>query len=381
MKKRLFSKISATILILATIFTLASCSMGSSYTIEGGNINEITINQEGEGATAGATKAMLSAVSILTDRASGSGVIYEMDETRTSAFIVTNYHVVYTAGYGVSKNIYLYLYGMESKDYGIKAELVGGSMNYDLAVLKVEGSELLAKSSAVPADFADSDEVKILSTAIAIGNARGNGLSATVGHINVESEYISLLGSDDRTPITLRVMRTDAAVNPGNSGGGLFNTRGEVIGIVNAKSTDEDIDNMGYAIPSNVAKNIVDNIIYYCDGTDKSCVYRCLLGITVESKNLRTKYNPESCDIDILEDIVISAIEEKSVADGKLQIGDIIKSITIDGEAEEIYRRHTLVDFMLMARPGSEITIKVTRGGTDIDVSFVATEDMPKPYK
>lgn len=380
--KRLFTKrLIAILLIILTLLSFTACSMDPSYTIEGGDINEITINQEGEGATAGATKAMLSAVSILTDRASGSGVIYKMNEARTEAYVVTNYHVVYTAGYGVSKNIYLYLYGMESEDYGIKAELVGGSMNYDLAVLKVTGSELLAKSSAVPADFADSDEVKILSTVIAIGNARGNGLSATVGHINVESEYIALLASDEKTPITLRVMRTDAAVNPGNSGGGLFNTRGEVIGIVNAKSTDEDIDNMGYAIPSNVAKNIVDNIIYYCDGTDKTCVYRCLLGITVESKNLRTEYIPETQDIDILEDIVISAIEKGSAADGSFQVGDIIKSITIGDMSEEIHRRHTLIDFMLMARPGSKINIKVTRGGTDIDITILATEDMLEEYR
>ena len=379
--KNFTKRLTALLLIILTLISITACSgMTPSYTINGGDVNEITINQEGEPLTAGATKAMLSAVSILTDRASGSGVIYKMNDTRTEAYVVTNYHVIYTAGYGVSKNIYLYLYGMESEDYGIKASFVGGSMNYDLAVLKVENSDILAKSSAVPADFADSDEVKILSTVIAIGNARGNGLSATVGHINVESEYIALLGSDDRTPITLRVMRTDAAVNPGNSGGGLFNTRGEVIGIVNAKSTDEDVDNMGYAIPSNVAKNIVDNIIYYCDGTDKTCVYRCLLGITVESKNLRTEYNVETQNIDILEDIIISAVEKGSAADGKFMVGDKINSIKIADKSEEIHRRHTLIDFMLMARPGSVITINVTRGGSNLDIVITATENMLEAY-
>ncbi len=381
MKKNSLIRLISLVLIIGAILSLASCSMSPSYTIDGGDTNEITINTEGESPTAAASKAMLSAVSILTDAASGSGVIYKMNDTRTEAYVVTNYHVVYSAKYGVSPEIYLFLYGMESSDYAIKAEFVGGSMNYDLAVLKVVNSELLARSEAMPASFADSDKVKILNTVIAIGNARGNGLSATVGYINVESEYISLLGSDERTPITLRVMRTDAAVNPGNSGGGLFNTQGEIIGIVNAKSADDDIDNMGYAIPSNVAKNIVDNIIYYCDGTDKTCVYRCLLGITVESKNLRTSYNDKTQDIDILEDIVISEIEKGSAADGKFKVGDIIKSIAIGNASEEINRRHTLIDFMLMARPGSVITIKVARDGAEATITITATEAMLEAYK
>ena len=373
-------KLITVLLILTTILSLTACGMNTVYTIEGGDVNQITINQEGDGNTAAASKAMLSAVSIQTDSAHGSGVIYKMNDTRTEAYIITNYHVIYSSRYGVSKNINIFLYGMENKNYAISADFVGGSMNYDLAVIKVQNSEILSRSSAMPVSIANSDNVKILSPVIAIGNARGKGLSATAGHINVESEQISLLASDDRTAITLRVMRTDAAVNPGNSGGGLFNTAGELVGIVNAKSTDDDVDNMGYAIPSNVAKNIVDNIIYYCDGTDKTCVYRCLLGITVASENLRTKYNPETQDIDILEDIKVSAIERGSVADGRFQLGDLIRSITIDGKTEEIYRKHTLIDFMLTARPGSVVAIKVARGGTDIDITIPITEDLLKPY-
>lgn len=382
MKKRLTLRLIALSLILITLLATASCSMGGvTYTIEGGDINEITINQEGDGNTAAASKAMLSAVRILTDTAHGSGVIYKMNDTRTEAYVITNYHVVCNSNNRISDNIYLFLYGMESKDYAIRAEFVGGSMNYDLAVLKVKDSEILAKSSAMPTTLANSDSVKILTPVIAIGNARGNGLSATAGHINVESEYISILAPDDRTAITLRVMRTDAAVNPGNSGGGLFNTKGELVGIVNAKNTDESVDNMGYAIPSNVAKNIVDNILYYCDGTNKTCVYRCLLGITVKSENLRTKYNTETESIDILEDIVISAIDKGGAADGKFMTGDIVRSITIGDKTELINRKHTFIDFMLTARPGSVITIKVTRGGTDTTITITATEDMLEAYK
>ena len=77
------------------------------------------------------------------------------------------------------------------------------------------------------------------------------------------------------TELSLRVMRTDAAVNSGNSGGGLFDDSGRLIGIVNAKSSNTSDDNIGYAIPSNVATAIADNAIYYSDGTIK----RCMLGM------------------------------------------------------------------------------------------------------
>ena len=390
MKKGFFARAGALMLALALSISLIGCSVDTGYTIEGGDTNNITINQSGEDKTAAASKAMLSAVSVISvfgasalqgsAQSNGSGVIYRISEGRTEAYIVTNYHVIYSAGYGISRNIYLFLYGMEASEYAINAEFVGGSMNYDLAVLKVTGSELLMRSEAVAADFADSDEVRILDEVIAIGNARGNGLSATVGHINVESEYIPLLAADERSSITLRVMRTDAAVNHGNSGGGLFNTRGEVVGIVNAKSTDDAVDNMGYAIPSNVAKNIVDNILYYCDGTSKTSVYRCLLGITVESKNLRTSYNMEKGVVDVLEDITVSKINTGSVAASYFKVGDVIKTIQIGESIEQVNRRHTLIDFMLMARPGTAIKFEVLRDGAITAFEIIATEEMLEEY-
>ena len=200
----------------------------------------------------------------------GSGVIYKLDKENGDAYIITNYHVVFNGNSttGISDRIYVYLYGMEMMNsdgntYAIPAAYVGGSMNYDIAVLKITGSEILKNSNAVEATVANSDEVSILDTAIAIGNPGAAGLSATSGCINVDSEEITV-GFDTASgtvSVTLRVMRTDAAVNSGNSGGGLFNEKGELIGIVNAKDADDSVDNIGYAIPSNIARAIADNAI------------------------------------------------------------------------------------------------------------------------
>lgn len=391
-------KKTTSILLVCVILTLAllmtGCTLPDNTVADTeGDVYNIEINDPVSSAAAAASKAVLSAVSISsiyryttmlgstkTASSSGSGVIYSMSDGRTDAYVVTNYHVVYNSSLGISENISVYLYGMESSECAISAEYIGGSMYYDIAVLKITDSEILKSSSAVPASFADSDTLNILDTVIAVGNASGSGLSATVGHLNVDSEYITLYGADDKTQITLRVMRTDAAVNPGNSGGGLFNAKGEVVGIVNAKSADDSIDNIGYAIPSNVATSIVDNIIYYCDGTDKTCVYRCILGVTLSAKNPGVSYDSESGTVKKHEDVYISQITDGSPAEDLFKVGDIVKKITVADKTYEITRQFQLIDAMLDVREGMEVTFDVLRGSESVTFSITATQDMLEAY-
>ena len=262
----------------------------------------------------------------------------------------------------------------------MSATYVGGSLSYDIAILKITGSTVLMESIATAAEFADSDKVAVLDTVIAIGNAQGSGISATVGYVNVESEYLTMLGADEKTEINLRVIRTDAAVNPGNSGGGLFNDKGEVIGIVNAKSASDSVDNIGYAIPSNVAKSIAENIIYYCDGTNKTCVYRCLLGITISSENPSVIYNKDTGKIYKTEDVTITEITGTAVKN-LLKSGDVLKSITIDGNKNDITLRHHVVDSMLDAREGSTVVITFVRGGQEQSVTVTVSASMIEAYK
>ena len=382
--KRALSILLALAMTLGLAFSMTSCINNTTVT-EAGDVYNVEVNGTPT-SVAAASKAVLSAVSIsasyryATHKSSGSGVIYSMNEARDSAFIVTNYHVVYNSSLGISENVNVFLYGMEADAYAIPAEYVGGSMLYDIAVLKITDSKTLQESSSVPATFANSDSLNILDTVIAVGNASGGGISATVGHLNVESEYITLYGADDKTKITIRVMRTDAAVNPGNSGGGLFNASGEVVGIVNAKSAEESVDNIGYAIPSNVAKSIVENIIDYCDGTNKTCVYRCILGVTVSATNLRVDYNEESGAIKKLEDVVVSDVAQDSAVKELFKKGDVIKSVTIKGKTYEITRQHQLIDAMLDVRQGTNITFKILRGEEEIEFTVNATNDMLEPY-
>ena len=366
----------------------------TTINVQGGSIyEEINITSTADKNLLAASKALLSSVnvtctfeknesgSIKKTTSYGSGVIYSLDKNKGDAYIITNYHVVYdslaiTKG-GISDEIYVNLYGMErptasDRSYAIKAKYVGGAISYDIAVLKVTGSTVLMKSNARAVTVANSDEVAILDTAIAIGNPGAMGISATVGHINVDSQEIFLQISD--TLIEVRVMRTDAAVNSGNSGGGLFNDKGELIGIINAREADDSINNIGYAIPSNVAKAIADNAIFYSDGTVK----RCLMGVTVGVDEYSTDYDVETGKIHKRERVIIISIEKSSQIKGLLSVGDRINSITVDGKTTEVTRIHHVIDAMLYARAGSHVVINVTRGGVEKNIEFTATATMLK---
>lgn len=359
-------------------------SSNTTINVDGGPTYEnINITSTADKNLLAANKAVLSAVSVRTSSSAGSGVIYELDKEKGDALIITNYHVVYEqneAGMAnnIANNIKVYLYGMEATKYGIDATYVGGSMNYDIALLHVKNSTVLMQSCARAADIANSDQVSILDTAIAVGNPEGKGISATVGYVNVDSEDILVSFQGDS--VQLRVMRTDAAVNSGNSGGGLFNDNGELIGVVNAKSGNSTTDNIGYAIPSNVAIAIAKNIKDYCLNTDKKNVYRCMMGVTVSATELSTSYDIETGKIHKFEKVVISEVSATGAAYDRLKAGDVILAITIDGARHEVTRTHHLIDTMLNARVGSKVVIHVLRDGTAVDVEIPMTANMIEAY-
>ena len=326
-------------------------------------------------ATSAVTRGLRSSVSIFCAFESGgqeygsagSGVIYHMNKENGSAFIITNYHVVYDPDCntynGISDNISVFLYGSEYNDMAIKATYVGGSMNYDIAVLYAENSDVLRNSDAVSIDIGDSDSVMVGDSAIAIGNPEGEGISASYGIVSVDSEYITMTAADNYTSVDFRVMRIDTAVNSGNSGGGLFNSKGQLVGIVNAKIIDENVENIGYAIPSSVAISVAQNIIDHCYGTTVESVQRPLLGITITIDESKAVYDEETKRIYIEERILIHEISESSIAKGRLEVGDELVSISINGESRSITRQHHVIDYMLNARVGDSVTFEFLRNG------------------
>lgn len=314
----------------------------------------------------------------------GSGVIYRLDKDQGDAFIITNYHVVYDASSntenGISQDISVYLYGCVTEDDAIPATYVGGSIYYDIAVLRIEDSELLRDSFACPIEIADSDAVAAGDSAIAIGNAQGYGISVSSGIVSVDSEYITMTAADGRTELSFRVIRVDTAVNSGNSGGGLYDDQGNLIGIVNAKMVDDGVENIGYAIPSNVAISIADNIIDYCYGTDMERVQRALIGITVSATDSKATYDSETGRISIQEQVFVYEVSKGSLADGNLQAGDVLLSVTLKGETTSLTRQHQLIDRMLDVRPGDTVELCVLRDGQTHTVTLTITQDCLTAY-
>ena len=304
----------------------------------------------------------------------GAGVIIDLDKETGDALIVTNYHVIYDADSdsknGISNSIYLYTYGAynaftgnqystpyaDTKEGSLKATYVGGAMEYDIALLSVTGSEKLKNSVATSARIAQSDEVQVGEKVFAIGNPDGAGIAATAGIISVESEYIYMSSTDGSSAVAqYRVMRTDAAINGGNSGGALFNAQGELIGITNAKNAGSEIDNMGYALPITQVKNLVQNIL---DNRTESCAKVAAFGIMVQIVDSEAYYD-EFGMLKIREEFEIASVNE-GAAKGKLNVGDKIKSIKInDGEWVNFTRQYQLIDQLLCVRKGDTVTLKV----------------------
>lgn len=158
----------------------------------------------------------------------GSGVVIT-----STGIIITNNHVIEGADT-------IQVTMRDGSEYA--ATLIATDEMYDIAVIKIEATGLKA------ATFGDSDDLKVGQTAVAIGNPLGSlGGTVTEGIISATGRQIYVEG----IPMTL--LQTTAAINPGNSGGGLFNLAGELIGVVNAKMSEEGIEGLGFAIPSNTA--------------------------------------------------------------------------------------------------------------------------------
>ncbi|MCH5163514.1 MAG: serine protease [Clostridiales bacterium] len=294
----------------------------------------------------------------------GAGVIYRLNKEQGSAYIMTNYHVVYSSDSNVknkiSNEITVTPYGGEP----INVTYVGGSATYDIAVLKAE-NEYFSSDVPTAVTVATPNDISVGQTVIAIGNPAGRGISATQGIISVDSEYITMSAIDNASDyVTMRVMRIDAAVNSGNSGGGLFDASGNLIGIVNAKTSDTSIENMAYAIPSSIATAVADNILKN-NGTFK----KGTVGITIKAQNSKGYIGSDGL-IKIEETVVIE--DATGGAKGKLYKGDIILSVNLDHEVI-VTRQFHAIDPLLSSAPGDTVTFKVLRGGEEVTVEVVCS--------
>ena len=235
----------------------------------------------------------------LTASGYGSGVIINAE-----GYVVTNYHVINGAD-----RVKIVLYDKKE----VLASIVGSDQQTDLAVLRIIEDENIKYSDLVYAAFGNSDEVQLAETVIAIGNPGGLEFAGTVtrGIVSGINVKTSLSGN-------VKLIQTDAAINPGNSGGPLIDLHGNVIGITSQKIVDTEYEGMGFAIPSNTVKPIVDSILTYGDVPG-----RPMIGITGNTIDEFVAYFNN-----VPQGVLITSVDEKTDAYAKgLKKNDIITSI------------------------------------------------------
>lgn len=275
----------------------------------------------------------------------GSGVIYKKDGNQ--AFIATNHHVVEGSS---SLEVIL------SDGTKVDAELLGSDPLTDLAVLQID-SEHVEKV----ADLADADSVEVGQTAIAIGNPLGMEFagSATKGIVSGLNRNIPVdINGDQQPDWQTEVIQTDAAINPGNSGGALINLKGEVIGINSMKIAKEEVEGIGFSIPMNVAKPVIEDL----ETTGE--VKRPYMGVSLQDVTqvpraaLQQQLNLPA---DVTHGVIVRGVEQGSAASqAGLERYDVITEI--NGEKVE-----TLMDLRQYlyneTEEGDTIELSVYRNG------------------
>jgi len=265
---------------------------------------------------------------------SGSGVIISSD-----GYIITNHHVIDTA-----EDIQI----TTNDNQSYEAKIIGSDEQNDIALLKIESSEELPY-----AVFGDSDSTQIGEWVLAVGNPFNLTSTVTAGIISAKSRSLDPTG---RT--TQSYIQTDAAVNPGNSGGALINDKGELIGINTAIQTQTG-SYVGYsfAVPSNIAKKVIEDILEY------GIVQYGFLGITGTSLNSARAKN---LDVSDTEGFYINGIDKESGAKSAgIKIGDIIKDI----DGIKISKFSDLKGYLNTKRPNDIVNINLKRDNESRKVS------------
>lgn len=270
-------------------------------------------------------------------RGAGSGVIIS-DE----GYLVTNNHVIENADeIEVTLN--------NKKTY--PAELIGRDPTTDLAVLKINADGLKHLN------YGNSDKLRIGEWVLAVGNPFNLTSTVTAGIVSAKSRDINILGSDPLTNMSSieSFIQTDAAVNPGNSGGALVNTKGELIGINTAiKSNTGSYAGYSFAIPSNIVKKVVNDLIEFGN------VQRAYIGISI--RNIDQELAEEK-GIEDLNGVYVNGLSESgSAKEAGIKEGDIVKSIN----GIQVKNVNELQAKVGEYRPGDQIEVSLLRGDQQI---------------
>ena len=289
-----------------------------------------------------------------TATAEGSGVIISSD-----GYILTNNHVIDTSTSSSSSSSYyevnkaskinVYLYNDETP---YEAEIVGTDEQTDLAVIKIDKTDLTA------AELGDSDTVQVGEWCMSVGNPLGMKSTVCQGSISALNRQIT-----DSEGKTYTVLQTDAAINEGNSGGALVNSKGQVIGINTLKASGEGVEGLGFAIPINSTKDIYSDLIQY------NKVKRPYIGITGSDITEETiEANPT---FDLKVGAYVRSVDDYSPAEkAGIKVGDII----IEADGQKVENMDDLNEVKNTHQIGDTMSLKIYRDGRETTVELTLAE-------
>ena len=290
----------------------------------------------------------------LATASEGSGVIYKNEGGY--AYIVTNYHVI-----AKSQELEVLLADGTRE----KAELVGSDQWTDLAVIRIANTNV-----TTVAEFANSDEVEVGQTAIAIGSPLGSefATSVTQGIVSATNRAVATdVDGDGQEDWVVTAIQTDAAINPGNSGGALINSAGQVIGINSMKISKSSVEGMGFAIPSNEVVSIIKQL--ETDGK----ITRPALGISMVNLSSVNERVIEQLNLprDVKNGVVIAEVMAKGSAKAAgLQAYDVI--VEMDGQ--KIQGIQNLRKVLYSHKVGDKLEVTYYRNGQKQTTTISLTE-------
>lgn len=270
----------------------------------------------------------------------GSGFLLSAD-----GYILTNNHVIETA---LQKNLDVKVTLYSGEEY--TAEIIGGDAKSDVALLKIDGRELPAVT------IGDFSTVRVGETVYAIGNPLGElTYSMTSGIVSALERSITI---ESNTAISM--FQIDAAINSGNSGGPVCNSRGEIIGIASAKYASSGVEGLGFAIPIDDALKVVDDLLDY--GYVRG---RALLGITVANASA---YGQEA-------GAIVAGVNEGSCCE---KAGIVEGDIIVAANGETVTGTADLLALKKNWAPGDTVTLTVHRGDETLEFKVVLDEEKPQ---
>lgn len=286
----------------------------------------------------------------------GSAVVFSVSDG-TGAYLITNYHVLYdNMGNRVASRVLVAPYGIDTPD-GVDAELVGYIEPYDIALLY---SEKLTDIFPAAKPIEAGDAAKIGEPVLAVGNALGRSLSVTCGTVSVPRETLEIHAGYLNTVISLPVIRVDCALNDGNSGGGLFSSSGNFLGLVCAREVTDNKKGLGYALPASVVLTLAQKLMRSIDTKDPPTFFH--FGAEISERNSVVQWNEETQSLVTQCEVTVGEVSPGSIASAFFEPGDILLSVCVnEGQAISLVSEVTLSDILLGVEVGDTLSFVYRR--------------------